>query len=81
LGVSEFKEIVYELSEIIQLIDLPSLDDPCSLEEIQVVLEEMPFDHAPGPDGFNGAFFFLKNASPSSERMSSDYVGTLPLAT
>jgi hypothetical protein len=27
------------------------------LDEISVVLKDMSSDHAPGPDGFNGAFF------------------------
>jgi hypothetical protein len=57
LGVSAFSGIIYELSELIQPLDLPVLDEPFSLDEIIVVLKDMPSDHAPGPDGFNGAFF------------------------
>jgi hypothetical protein len=57
LRVSEFSDILYDLSELIQVVDLPVLDDPFSLEEINVVLKDMPSDHAPGLDGFNGAFF------------------------
>jgi hypothetical protein len=57
LGVSKFSGILFELSELIPLADLPVLDGPFSMEEITTVLKDMPSDHAPGPDGFNGAFF------------------------
>jgi hypothetical protein len=57
LGVSEFSGFLFELSKLIPLADLPVLDGPFSMEEITVVLKDMPSDHAPGPDGFNGAFF------------------------
>jgi hypothetical protein len=57
LGVSEFFGILFELSELIPLADLPDLDGPFSMEETNAVLKDMPLDHALGPDGFNGAFF------------------------
>jgi hypothetical protein len=57
LGVSAFSGILYELSELLQATDLSVLDKPFSLDEISVVLKDMSSDHAPGPDGFNGAFF------------------------
>jgi hypothetical protein len=37
LGVSEFSDILYDLSELIEAVDLPVLDDPFSQEEIIVV--------------------------------------------
>jgi hypothetical protein len=57
LEVSEFSLILFELSEIIQVADLPKMDSPFTMEEILVVLKDMPSDHSPGLDGFNGAFF------------------------
>jgi hypothetical protein len=57
LGASEFSGILFELSELIPLADLPELDGPFSMEEIIDVLKNMPSDHAPSPYGFNGAFF------------------------
>lgn len=42
---------------MINLVDLPILDDPFTMEEIDAALKDMPSDHAPGPDDFNGHFF------------------------
>jgi hypothetical protein len=42
---------------LIQPSDIPALDEPFTMEEILAVLKDMPSDHAPGPNGFNGAFF------------------------
>lgn len=39
------------------MVDPPELDGPFIIEEILAVLKDMPPDHAPGPDGFNGVFF------------------------
>jgi hypothetical protein len=41
----------------IQLRDLSALDQPFSVEEVNVVVREMPPDRAPGLDGFTGAFY------------------------
>jgi hypothetical protein len=41
----------------IQPRDLSALDLPFSMEEVEVVVHEMPPDRAPGPDGFTGAFY------------------------
>jgi hypothetical protein len=56
LGVSEFSEMFYELSELIQSSNLSVLDDPFTMEEILALLTDMPSNHTLGPDGFNGAF-------------------------
>lgn len=58
LGISEFVEIYYELSSLLQQSDLSDLDEPFSKEEIDAAVKEMPSSHAPGPDGFN--VFFMK---------------------
>lgn len=56
LGVSEFTKILYDLSTLLQQELLPDLDGPFTIEEIDAVLKDMPMDHAPGLDGFNGVF-------------------------
>lgn len=61
LGVSEFTQLAYDLSQLMHRVDLHILDEPFSMEEIMAILKDMPTDHALGPDGFNGAFF-KKNA-------------------
>jgi hypothetical protein len=57
LGVLEFTGLLFDLSELIPLVDWPDLDGPFSMVEISTVLKNIPLDHAPGPHGFNGAFF------------------------
>jgi hypothetical protein len=38
-------------------MDLSALDQPFSMEEVEVVMREMPPDRASGPDSFTGAFY------------------------
>lgn len=78
LGVSEFTGIQYDLSTLLHEVDLPVLDDPFSVEEIIVVLKDIPSDHAPGLDGFNGVLY-KKNAGALSKMTSLDYVLILQL--
>jgi hypothetical protein len=59
LGISEFNEMVFDLHSLISAISLPVMDEPFSKQEIDAAVLEMPSDHAPGPDGFNG--FFMKH--------------------
>jgi hypothetical protein len=59
LGVLEFNGFLFDLTALIQGVPLPVLDDPFSKEEIDAAVKEMPSDHSPGPDGFNG--FFMKH--------------------
>jgi hypothetical protein len=56
LGISAFELIHFNLSDFIHPHRLPVLDNPFSPEEIKDALSDMPSDHAPGPDGFNGMF-------------------------
>jgi hypothetical protein len=37
--------------------DLSMLESPFTWEEIKHIINSMPSDKAPGPDGFTGAFF------------------------
>jgi hypothetical protein len=41
---------------LIQMMNLPNLGEPFSPDEIQAALQDMPSDHALGPDNFNGRF-------------------------
>jgi len=51
------------LEQLIQLnVDLASLVEPFTSEEIDQVVKNMPADKAPGPYGFNG--LFLKKCWP-----------------
>jgi hypothetical protein len=59
LGRSEFQQMQYDLFDLIQTVQLPMLDAPSSTEEVKEALKDMPIDHAPGSDGFNG--MFMKN--------------------
>lgn len=56
LGISEFVGVSYDLSSLLQRQDLESLIDEFSIIEIDNMLKDMPSNHAPGPDGFNGLF-------------------------
>jgi hypothetical protein len=54
LGISEFELIHFSLADLIHPHQLPVLDNPFSPEEIKDAMTDMPSDHVPGPDGFNG---------------------------
>lgn len=56
LGISEYSHMSFDLSYLIHPVDLPDLISLLSKEEIDMVVKDMPSDHAPGPDGFNGCF-------------------------
>lgn len=58
MGISEFFGIHFDLSTLINPIDLDQLgmDSMFSQEEISVAIKNLPNSHAPGPDGFNGLF-------------------------
>lgn len=58
LSISECSAMLLDLSSLIHSVDLLVLDTPFSKEEIDNAVKEMPSNHAPGPDGFNG--FFMK---------------------
>lgn len=57
LGQSTTTDMKFDLARIIQKVEgLEALSLPFSHAEIDDVIREMPTDHAPGPDGFNGCF-------------------------
>jgi len=37
--------------------NLEDLDTPFTVQEIEAVVKDMPFEKAPGPDGFIGVFY------------------------
>ena len=53
----------FDLDSLINIqLDLSSLVEPFSAEEIDLIIKQLPPDKAPGPDGFNG--YFLKKCWP-----------------
>lgn len=57
LGACSTPMMKFNLAEIIKRVEgLDTLATPFTRKEIDVVLQSMPTDHAPGSDGFNGAF-------------------------
>lgn len=59
LGINEYQDMLFNLQELIQACDLPEMDMNFTDEEIKCALKDMPTDHAPRLDGFNGKF--MKN--------------------
>jgi len=56
LGVSEFSNMAYDLTSLLDQHDLDHLATDFSQQEIEGVIKNLPNSHAPGPDGFNGLF-------------------------
>lgn len=48
--------MLFDLSSLIQPVELLVMDSPFTKEEIDNVIKEMALDHAPGPYDFNGLF-------------------------
>ena len=56
LGISEFSNISYNLSDLLTEHNLEHLDSEFGHEEIEHVIRTLPNSNAPGHDGFNGLF-------------------------
>jgi hypothetical protein len=56
LRQSKDTTMFFELNSLIQPTDLSEVDQPFSLGEIESLINELPINKAPGPDGFNGMF-------------------------
>jgi hypothetical protein len=57
LGFSTAIDTSFDFSEYIQpLVSLDELSAPFSTEEIDRIIDDLPTDKAPGPDGFSGLF-------------------------
>ena len=56
LGVSKFTGVTYDFHSLLQMHDLNFLADDFTKEDYNKVISEIPSNHAPSPDGFNGKF-------------------------
>jgi hypothetical protein len=57
LGISSGHTMMFNLNELFTPLEgLQSISVPFSKEEIDKVIQKIPIDKAPGPDGFNGCF-------------------------
>ena len=57
MGVTNRPQMQFDLSTMINInVDLRSLVQPFTKEEIDLLISRLPVDKAPGPDGFNGLF-------------------------
>jgi hypothetical protein len=57
LGVSDNHNMLFNLNHLFSPIEgLEAISAPFSKEEIDKVIQKIPLDKAPGPDGFNGCF-------------------------
>jgi len=57
MGVSRQYQMQFDLGALIQpAVDLTSLVQPFTREEITLLVRKLLVDKAPGPDGFNGMF-------------------------
>ena len=65
IGISDRPTMSFNLDSLISpntTVNFRSLEEPFTKEEIDGIVNCMPNDRAPGPDGFNGAF--LKKCWP-----------------
>ena len=57
LGQTEFETLTLNLSSLLQASsDLRCLEEPFTHEEIDLVIQNLPSDKSPGPNGFNTDF-------------------------
>ena len=57
MGVSNQPQMQFDLNSMINAnVDLSSLVQPFTREEIDLLIKRIPIDKAPGPDGFNSMF-------------------------
>jgi hypothetical protein len=57
MGVSVSPQMQFDLDTLFDPVDLQSLVDPVSNDEMDNIIRSLTNDKAPGPDGFNGHFF------------------------
>jgi hypothetical protein len=58
LGSTQQTTMVFKLSTLIQPVDnLSELEEPFSLQEIDLIIKNLPTNKSPCPDGFNTDFF------------------------
>jgi hypothetical protein len=63
MGISDDPTMVFNLTDLVHPVEgLEDLTTLFSTDEIDRIVQNMPADKAPGPDGFNGRF--LKSCWP-----------------
>lgn len=72
LGITEFDDILFDRRSLISEVNLPEMDHPFTKDEIDNAIKDMPSNHAPGPDAFNG--MFMKKYGLSLLQIFIDYV-------
>jgi hypothetical protein len=74
LGISESSHMYYDLQELMTLADnLDCLHEPFLKEEINAIVQSLPVDKSPRPDGFNRDFlrrYWTSYCTDSQERQS-----------
>jgi len=57
LGMTEHGQMLFDLSQLIQQVqDLSTLEQPFTKEEIDGIVQQLPNNKSPGPDGFSNEF-------------------------
>ena len=58
LGTSNFELMLFDLDSLFsQDVDLSSLEEPFSHQEVDEIIKQLILDKSPSPDGFNNDFF------------------------
>jgi hypothetical protein len=64
LGTSQYSHMYFDLQTLLSPSEnLEGLEEPFKREEIYLIVQQLPSDKSPGPDGFNGDF--LKKCWPT----------------
>jgi hypothetical protein len=59
LGISEYSHMYFDLQTLLSPSEnIEGLEEPFKKDEIDQIVQQLPSDKSPGPDGFNG--YFLK---------------------
>jgi hypothetical protein len=64
--------MVFDLSSLLEAQDFKVLILPFTRQELDDIVEDLPLDKAPGPNGLSGSF--LKNLGLSSTKIFTFYV-------
>jgi hypothetical protein len=56
LGCTQNTQMHFNMTDLLQTQNLEHITEPCTKEQIDAVVANIPPDKAPRPDGFNGKF-------------------------